>query len=364
VIASLENLEIAEALPHVVRSHRSGPVENTRPIFRENLNVVCRFQVGMEWLNYHHLLYFWCVVRLGGITRACEELRLAPSTVSAQLRSLEDQLGEKLLAHSGRTLIPTEVGCVVYGYAEEIFGLGREMMNSIKKRPTGKPLRLTVGVDDVLPKEIAQRLIAPAFGLSQPVHILCREASLGRLVADLAAHELDVVLSDSPAAPSLNLRTYDHPLGETGIMWMGTPRLVRTFKRGFPKSLDGAPILLPTEDTAIRRQLDHWFSHLGVRPVMVGEFKDYALLREFGQRGTGLFPAHSVLERQFRKQYGLQRLGVARSVRGCFYAVTAERGLNHPAVRAICASAGKHLKRQNVPLVGCAGQEMATETSS
>jgi LysR family transcriptional regulator, transcriptional activator of nhaA len=361
VIASLENLETAEALAHLVRSHRPGPVENTGLIFRENLNVVCRFQVGMEWLNYHHLLYFWCVVRLGGITRACEELRLAPSTVSAQLRSLEDQLGEKLLAHSGRTLVPTEVGSVVYGYAEEIFGLGREMMNSIKKRPTGKPLRLTVGVDDVLPKEIAQRLIAPAFGLSQPVRILCREASLGRLVADLAAHELDVVLSDSPAAPVLNLRTYDHPLGETGIMWMGTPRLVRMYKRGFPKSLDGAPILLPTEDTAIRRQLDHWFSHLGVRPVMVGEFKDYALLREFGQRGTGLFPAHSVLERQFRKQYGLQRLGVAKNVRGCFYAVTAERGLNHPAVRAICASAGKHLQSQNVALVGCAGQELASD---
>ena len=306
----------------------------------------------MEWLNYHHLHYFWCVVRLGGITRACEELRLAPSTVSAQLRSLEEQLGEKLLSHSGRSVIPTKVGAVVYGYAEEIFGLGREMMNTIKKRPTGKPLRLTVGIDDVLPKEIAQRLIEPAFGLSQPVRLLCREASLGRLVADLAAHELDIVLSDSPAAPVLNLRTYDHPLGEAGIMWMGTPRLVQKYKRGFPKSLDGAPVLLPTEDTAIRRQLDHWFSQEGVRPVMVGEFKDYALLRVFGQRGTGLFPAHAVLERQFRKQYGLQRLGAAKNVRGCFYAITGERGLNHPAVQAICAPTGKHLERQSVPLLG------------
>ncbi|MGB9464374.1 MAG: LysR family transcriptional regulator [Candidatus Acidiferrum sp.] len=336
-----------------------APVEITILTIRENLNVPNRFQTGMEWVNYHHLLYFWCVVRLGGITRACEELRLAPSTVSAQLRILEEQLGEKLLARSGRTLIPTEVGTIVYGYAEEIFALGREMMNSIKKRPTGKPLRLTVGIDDVLPKEIAQRLIEPAFGLSQPVRILCREASLQRLVADLAAHELDVVLSDSPAAPVLNLRTYDHPLGETGIIWMGTPRLVRMYRRGFPKSLDGAPILLPTDDTAIRRQLDHWFSHLGVRPVMVGEFKDYALLRVFGQRGTGLFPAHSVLERQFRKQYGLQRLGAAKNVRGCFYAITVERGLNHPAVQAICSSAGKHLQRQSVPLVGCAVQELA-----
>lgn len=302
----------------------------------------------MEWLNYHHLLYFWRVVRLGGITRACEELRLAPSTISAQLRSLEDQLGEKLLARSGRGVVPTEAGNLVYGYAEEIFGLGREMMNSIKKRPTGKPLRLTIGVDDVLPKEITQRLIEPALRLAQPVRILCREASLERLVADLAVHELDLVLSDAPAAPILNVRSYDHPLGETGVTWMGTPRLVRQYKKGFPRSLDGAPILLPTEDTAIRHQLDYWFSHLGVRPVMVGEFKDYALLRVFGQRGTGLFPAHSVLERQFRKQYGLQRLGPAGDVRGRFFAVTVERRLDHPAVQAICNSAGKHLLRESV----------------
>jgi LysR family transcriptional activator of nhaA len=328
------------------------PVEITGHIVRENLNVLERFQPGMEWLNYHHLLYFWRVVKLGSITRACEELRLAPSTISAQLRSLEEQLGEKLLARSGRTLIPTEVGVVVYGYAEEIFGLGREMMNSIKKRPTGKPLRLTVGIDDVLPKEIAQRLIEPAFGLPQPVRILCREGSLERLEFDLAAHKLDVVLSDSPAALVHNLHSVDHPLGETGVIWMGTPRLVRRYRRGFPKSLDGAPILLPTDDTAIRRQLNHWFSHLGVQPDMVGEFKDYALLRVFGQRGTGLFPAHSVLERQFRKQYGLQRLGAAKNVRGRFYAITVERGLNHPAVRAICSSAGKNLQRQSVPLVG------------
>jgi LysR family transcriptional regulator, transcriptional activator of nhaA len=359
VIAPLENHETAEALNHLVDEPLLTPAENTIAIFRENLNVPLRFQWDMEWLNYHHLLYFWRVVRLGGITRACEELRLAPSTVSAQLRELEEQLGEKLLARAGRTVIPTEAGSVVYGYAEEIFGLGREMMNSIKKRPTGKPLRLTVGVDDVLPKEIAQRLIEPAFGLSQPLRLLCREASLGRLVEGLAAHELDVVLSDSPAAPAINLRTCDHPLGETGIIWMGTPRLVRMYKRGFPKSLDGAPVLLPTDDTAIRRQLDHWFSHLEVRPVMMGEFKDYALLRVFGQRGTGLFPAHSVLERQFRKQYGLQRLGAASNVRGSFYAITGERRLNHPGVQAICASAAKHLHQQAGPMIGCAAQHLA-----
>lgn len=313
----------------------------------------------MEWLNYHHLLYFWRVVHLGGITRACEELRLAPSTISAQLRMLEEHLGEKLLSRSGRGVIPTAAGAIVFGYAEEIFGLGRELMNSIKKRPTGRPLRLNIGVDDVLPKEIAQRLIEPAMHLPQPVQIVCREASLERLVADLGAHELDLVLSDSPAAPTLHARSFDHLLGETGVIWMGTPRLVRQYKKGFPKSLDGAPILLPTGDTAIRRQLDHWFSHLGVKPVMVGEFKDYAMLRVFGQRGTGLFPAHAALEKQYRKQHGLQRVGPARNVRSCFYAITGERRIDHPAVQAICASAAEKFQRRSVTLSACATEEAA-----
>jgi LysR family transcriptional regulator, transcriptional activator of nhaA len=293
----------------------------------------------MEWLNYHHLFYFWKVVRLGSITAACKELRLAPPTVSAQLRTLEDQLGEKLLMRRGRALVPTDVGQMVYGYAQQIFGLGQELMDAVKQRPTGRPIRLVVGVDDVLPKEIAQALIEPALGMKQPVRLLCREGSLEPLLAALALHELDVVLSDTPVTPSLNVRAYNHPLGDCGVLWMGAPALAKTYRRGFPKSLDGAPMLLPTDDTALRRDLDQWCDTQGLRPVMVAEFEDYGLLRAFGQEGTGVIPVPSVLEKVFRKQYGLQSIGLAEGVVVRFYAVSIERRIRHPAVAAICETA-------------------------
>jgi LysR family transcriptional activator of nhaA len=297
----------------------------------------------MEWLNYHHLFYFWKVVKAGSITRACEELGLAPPTISAQLRTLEDQVGEKLLGRSGRSLVPTEMGRVVFRYAEEIFSLGLDLMDALKRRPTGKPLRLAIGVDDVLPKEIAYALIEPALRLPEKVRILCREGSLERLMADLALHELDVVLSDAPAAPSLNIRAYNHPLGECGVTWVGTPAIARSHRRGFPKSLDGASILLPTDDTAIRRGLDQWSAAHGIRPVVVGEFEDYALLRVFGRRGAGAFPVFQILEGELRRHYGLQRIGPAEGVIGRFYAITVEKKVRHSAVAAICEAARRSL---------------------
>lgn len=292
----------------------------------------------MEWLNYHHLFYFFQVVRLGSITAACKELRLAPPTVSAQLRSLEDQLGEKLLTRRGRTLVPTDVGQMVYVYAQQIFGLGQELMDAVSQRPTGRPIRLVVGVDDVLPKEIAQALLQPALGLKQQVRLLCREGSLEPLLAALALHELDVVLSDTPVTPSLNVRAYNNPLGECGVLWMGSPALAKAHRRGFPKSLDGAPTLLPTDDTAIRRDIDQWCDAKGIRPAVVAEFEDYGLLRAFGRQGLGVIPVPSVLEKVFVKQYGLARIGLAEGVVARFYAVSIERRIRHPAVVAICDS--------------------------
>jgi LysR family transcriptional activator of nhaA len=293
----------------------------------------------MEWLNYHHLFYFWRVVRLGSITAACKELRLAPPTISAQLKNLEEQLGEQLLRRKGRTLVPTDVGQMVYGYAEQIFGLGQELMDAVKQRPGERPIRLVVGVDDVLPKEIAQALIEPALALKQPIRLLCREGSLEPLLVALALHQLDVVLSDTPVTPSLNVRAYNHPLGECGVLWMGAPALAKTHRRGFPKSLDGAPVLLPTDDTAIRRDIDQWCDGQGIRPNMVAEFEDYGLLRAFGQQGTGLIPVPSVLGKVFRKQYGLVKVGLAEGVTVRFFAVSIERRIRHPAVAAICETA-------------------------
>ena len=290
-------------------------------------------------LNYQHLLYFWSVVRTGSLTRACEELALSAPTISAQLRTLEARLGEKLLAKSGRTLVPTEVGRLVYGYANEIFGLGQDLLEALEHRPTARPLRLVVGIDDVLPKEIAYRLLKPALAMKRPVRVLCREGTLERLVAELAIHEIDVVLSDAPITPSLNVRAYSHSLGTWDALWMATPTLAKTLRRGFPKSLDGVPVLLPTDDTAIRRSLDQWLEKQDVRPVMIGEFEDYAMLREFARGGHGFAPVPSMLEEQFRKEYGFARIGVASGVKGAFYAISVERKVKNPAVAAMTENA-------------------------
>ncbi len=294
---------------------------------------------GSRKLNYQHLLYFWTVVRTGSLTGACAELHLSAPAVSAQLKVLEARLGEKLLVRSGRSLTPTEMGRVVYGYADEIFGLGRDLIDAVEQRPTRRPLRLVAGIDDVLPKEIAHRLLGPALELKHPVRLICREGTLERLVAQLAVHEMDVVLSDSPIAPSLNVRAYNHHLGTCAELWMAKASLARSLRRGFPKSLTGAPVLLPTDDTAIRRALDQWFERHDVRPVVVGEFEDYALLREFALAGSGIAPVPAVLEQQFRREYGFVRIGTADGVQAQFYAISVERRLRHPALLAVSENA-------------------------
>jgi LysR family transcriptional activator of nhaA len=296
-------------------------------------------------LNYQHLLYFWSVVRTGSVTRAANELSLSPPTVSAQLRTLEDRLGEKLLTKSGRRLIPTEVGRVVYVFAEQIFAAGRELLDALEQRPSHRPLRFSVGIDDVVPKEIAQRLLEPAMQMGQPVRITCREGTLERLVANLATHELDVILSDAPASPTLNVRAYNHLLGSSEVCWMATPAIAASLRRGFPQSLHGSPMLLPTDDTAIRRMLDQWLEHRELRPNLVGEFEDYGLLREFARAGHGFAPVPVVQEAQFRREYGFQRLGSVKPVTAQFFAISLERRIKHPAVAALVAGARQLFKR-------------------
>jgi LysR family transcriptional regulator, transcriptional activator of nhaA len=292
--------------------------------------------IAIPRLNYQHLLYFWTVVRTGSLTRACEELHLSAPTVSAQLRTFEERIGEKLLMKSGRTLAPTETGRLVYSYADEIFGLGGDLLNALAQRPTRKPLRLAVGIDDVLPKEIAHWLIEPAFSLQQSVQLVCREGTLEHLVSALQVHELDVVLSDSPITPSLTMRAHNHRLGGCDTSWVAAPALARQLRAGFPKSLDGAAVLLPTADTAIRRSLDQWLDRHGVRPHLVGEFEDYGLLREFARVGRGVAPAPDALIKQLGKHSGLARIGQARRVRSEFYAISLERKIKHPGVLAMC----------------------------
>lgn len=297
----------------------------------------------MEWLNYHHLLYFWLAAREGGVSRAAEQLRLTQPTVSAQIRALEASLGEKLFTRAGRNLALTDIGQVVFRYAEDIFSLGRELVATVRDRPTGHPLRLAVGVVDVLPKLVAYRLLEPAFGLGSPIRVVCREGKIERLLVELGVHEIDVVLADRPSDPTFKVRAFSHLLGECGVTFLGAEPLARARRRGFPRSLDGAPFLLPTENTTLRRSLEQWFEAQAIRPVIVSEFDDSALLKVFGQAGLGIFAAPSIIEAEIRRQFRVQRIGQTDDVRERFYAISVERKLKHPAVVAISESARRKL---------------------
>jgi LysR family transcriptional activator of nhaA len=293
----------------------------------------------VEWVNYHHLFYFWLVAREGSLARASTELRLAQSTVSKQIHQFEDVLGHPLFAKSGRRLVLTESGRVVFRYADEIFGLGREMLDTLRDRPVGRPLRVTIGIADVVPKLIAEHVLAPALRLTEAVRLVCREDKPDRLLAELALHELDLILTDAPASPNVNVRAFSHLLGESSITFFGRGELATKYRRNFPASLHGAPVLLPTENTVLRRSLEQWFDARDVRPNIVGEFEDSALLKVFGLRGAGLFPAPSVIAKEVEAEYKVRSIGQVPEVRERLYAVTVERRIKHPAVVAICDAA-------------------------
>ena len=295
----------------------------------------------MEWINYHHLLYFWVVAREGGLVSAGKTLRLTHSTLSAQIHALEDQLGEKLFIKVGRKLTLTETGRLVFRYADEIFALGREMVDSVKGRSSGQPLRLDVGIVDVVPKLVVRRLLQPALGLAEPVRLVCYEDSYEKLLADLALHTLDIVISDAPVPSGSSVRAFNHLLGETGVSFFGTRSLVSAHKRGFPGSLHNAPMLLPLENTTLRRSLNQWFDRNDIKPRVAAEFEDSALLKVFGADGIGLFAAPTVVEDEVVAQYGVQVLGRTTEVRERFYAISVERRLKNPAVVAI-SDAARH----------------------
>lgn len=298
----------------------------------------------MEWLNYHHLLYFWVVAKEGSIARASAELRLAQPTISGQLRQLEQALGDKLFARQGRGLALTELGRVVFRYADEIFALGRELLDAVRGRATDRPLRLVVGVVDVLPKTIVRLLLEPARKLEQPVRLVCREDHpLEGFLAELATYSLDVVLADTPAPPSVQVKAFNHLLGECGTTFLADHHLAAAHRRGFPRSLDRAPLLLPGAGSALRRALDQWLSAEELRPAIAGEFDDPALMNLFGESGAGIVAAPVVIEEELRRHYRLEVVGRAEALRQRFYAISVERRLKHPAVVAICESARKDL---------------------
>ena len=297
----------------------------------------------MAPLNYHHLLYFFTVAREGGVARAADVLHLTQPTVSAQVHQLERSLGERLFERRGRRLVLTDAGRVAYRYAEEIFALGREFQDVLGGRPAGRQSRLAVGVAESVPKLVAYRLLEILRRGAHPPQLVCREAGADRLLADLAAHEIELVITDAPPAPSVPVRVYTHVLGETGTTIFGAPALAARYRRRFPQSLDGAPFLLPGEQVALRRALDQWFATNGIKPSVEAQFADSALLKTFGQAGAGLFAGPTAIEAEIRRQYGVRVIGRLDTVRETFYAISAERRISHPALAALASAAREKL---------------------
>lgn len=298
----------------------------------------------MEWLNYHHFFYFWSVAKTGSIAAASKELRLAHPTVGAQIHRLESVLGVKLFARRGRNLVLTDAGRVAFRYADEIFSLGREFVDTVKGRSAGEPLRLVVGVSDVLAKSVVHRILEPAFRLQEPVRVVCREdRSTEAFLGELAVHAVDVVLSDAPAGPGSPIRAFSHPLGECGSVFLAAPELARRCRRKFPGSLDGVPFLLPASDSTFRRAMNEWLSTHAIRPKIVAELDDAALATVLGEAGLGVFAAPEVVEKEIRRRYRVELVGRTQEVRQRFYAISVERKIRHPAVAAICEVARKHI---------------------
>lgn len=299
----------------------------------------------MQWLNYHHLFYFWTAAREGSIAAACRRLHLTQPTVSGQIKVLEKALKARLFERSGRSIALTDTGRVVFRYADEIFSLGRELEDAVEGRATGGGLRFVVGVADTLPKLVVHRLLAPALHLAEDrIQVTCIDGDPDRLLAQLALHELDLVISDYPANPRLGLRAFNHPLGECGVSFFATRTLAARYRRGFPRCLDGAPLLLPAGNAALRRSVDKWCEDIGIRPHVRGEFSDSALLKAFGARGEGVFLAPTMVEAEVKRMYGVQVVGRDEELRERFYAISVEKKLAHPAVLAITRAARASLR--------------------
>lgn len=300
----------------------------------------------MSALNYKHLHYFWVVAKTGGIARASERLHLTPQTVSGQLSLFEDTLGYKLFTRVGRRLEISDAGRVVLSYADEIFTLGEELQGVMRHPTEGRMPQFRVGVSDAVPKSIAYRLLEPAVRLPEPPCIVCREGKFASLLAELAVHRLDIVIADSPMSPAVSIKGFSHLLGESDMTFFATAQLARKYHGPFPNCLDGAPMLLPGEDVAVRARLKQWFEKLRIHPRIVGEFDDGALQKAFGQGGIGIFAAPSAIAREVGLQYGVVTMGHTSEVTEQFYAISVERRLTHPAVVAISSAARQKLFRQ------------------
>ncbi len=294
-------------------------------------------------LNLKHLRYFWSVASHGSIARAAESLYLTPQTISGQLRELEEQLGAKLFQREGRQLVLTETGRMVFSYADEMFRLGLELQDVLAGRTPGSAITVKVGIAMVVPKLLTYRVLEPVLQMPEPINLVCHEAPLVDLLADLSVHKLDVVLADSPVSPALNIRAYNHALGESGISFFGIPETAAQLRGGFPGSLAGVKMLMPSVGSNLRRSLENWFERYAIQPVVVAEFEDRALMKAFGERGSGIFTSPTAVEQDVTSKYGVEVIGRTEEVAERYYIISPERRIKHPAVTAITEAARSRL---------------------
>jgi LysR family transcriptional activator of nhaA len=294
-------------------------------------------------LNYRQLHYFWVVAKTGSIVRASEQLNLTPQTISGQLSLLEQTYGVELFKRVGRQLELTEMGRIALPYAEQMFQLGGELEALLRAQPDEQQILFRVGVADVVPKSIVYRLIAPTMALNEPIRITCREDQLERLLADLAIQRLDLVISDSPMPSHLDIKGYSQKLGECGVSFFATAALAQVYGKDFPHGMQGAPLLIPGQQTVVRSRLMRWFAEQNVQPRIVGEFDDSALMKAFGKSGSGIFIAPSVIADEVIAQYDVELIGQTDAVTESFYAISVERKVKHPGIVAITDGARRQL---------------------
>jgi LysR family transcriptional activator of nhaA len=296
-------------------------------------------------MNFKHLHYFWVAAKAGGVVKAGEQLHTTPQTLSAQIKLLEDRLGRRLFRKNGRQLELTEDGRVALRFADEIFALGGELETALReKRGTREQvLELRVGIEDVVAKSVAYKLLEPALGLAEPVKLICAEGGFNELMAQLALHRIDLVIADEPLTRKLSVKAFNHKLGSSPVSFFAAPELAARLRRPFPQCLDGAPMLVPGGSSSVRPQYDAWLERQGLHPRVVGEFGDGALMKAFGRQGRGAFLSPSVVEDEIVRQYGVQVIGHCEEISDDFYAITAERRITHPGVAAITQAARSEL---------------------
>jgi LysR family transcriptional activator of nhaA len=290
-------------------------------------------------LNLKHLRYFWAVASQGSIARAAETLYLTPQTISGQLRDLEEQIGAKLFSREGRNLVLTDTGKLVFSYADEMFRLGLELQDVLSGNAPGSAITVKVGIAMVVPKLLAYRVLEPVLRMPEFVRLICHEAPLADLLADLSVHKLDVVLADGPVNPAFNVRAYNHALGESGISFFAVPKQAEFVAAGFPASLDGVRMLMPGSSSILRRNLEVWFERRAIKPLVVGEFEDRALMKAFGERGAGVFTSPTAVEQDVLEKYGVAVIGRTEELTERYYVISAERRIKHPAVSVITETA-------------------------